>query len=48
MVHLGLPVDGIDPYLLADGRPAAEARSVLDAAGQAGVEQVVVLSSTLV
>ncbi len=48
VVHLGLPVDGIDPYLLAAGRAAAEARSVLDAAAQAGVAQVVVLSSTLV
>ena len=48
VVHLGLPVDRIDPYLLAAGRAAAEARAVLDAASRAGVAQVVVLSSTLV
>jgi nucleoside-diphosphate-sugar epimerase len=48
VVHLGGPVDGLDPFKLAPGRAAVEARAVLDAARVARVAQVAVVSSTLV
>lgn len=48
VVHLGIPVDGLDPYQLAPGRAAAEARAVLDAVERAGVTRLVVVSSALV
>ena len=48
VVHLGVPVDGLDPFKLAPGRAAVEARAVLAAVRAVGVPQVVVVSSTLV
>ena len=48
VVHLGVPVDGLDPFRLAPGRAAVEARAVLAAVRAAEVPQVTVVSSTLV
>lgn len=48
LVHLGVAGDDLDPTLLAPGRVVAEGRAVLDAAAQAGVALVVVLSSATV
>lgn len=48
VVHLGVAVDDIDPFLIAPGRIAAEARAVLAAVRTAGVPQLIVVSSTIV
>lgn len=48
VVHLGAPVDGIDPYRLAPGRLVQEACAVIDAARRCGVGHVIVVSSALV
>lgn len=48
VVHLGVPVDVLDPFQLAPGRAAAEARAVLEAVRAAEIPQLAVVSSTLV
>jgi UDP-glucose 4-epimerase len=48
VVHLGMPVDGVDPYQLAPGRAVDEAHAVLAAAAAVGVPSLTVVSSALV
>ncbi len=48
LVHLGAGVDDVDPTQLAPGRLVDEGRAVLAAATAAGVQRVVLVSSTTV